>query len=92
MRPLTLAERWPGNTTVSLRALLGGAQPAIKGTSSFGLTDYTEELFASGFPGLRHLPVEPPTGELDGYLQRVIDRDFPSSATSRATRPPCGGG
>jgi predicted AAA+ superfamily ATPase len=78
MRPLTLAERWPGNTTVSLRELLGGEQPAIKGTSSFGLADYTEELFASGFPGLRNLPVKLRRAQLDGYLRRVIDRDFPA--------------
>ena len=77
MRPLTLAERWPGNTTVSLRGLLGGKQPAIKGTSQFGLADYAEELFASGFPGLRDLPVKLRRAQLDGYLQRVIDRDFP---------------
>ncbi len=77
MRPLTLAERWPGNATVSLRELLAGKRPAIKGTSSFGLADYTEELFASGFPGLRSLPVTLRRAQLDGYLQRVIDRDFP---------------
>ncbi len=76
MRPLSLAERWPGNASVSLRELLNGDQAAIKGTSRFGLADYTEELFASGFPGLRDLPAKLRRAQLDGYLQRVIDKDF----------------
>ena len=50
MRPLSLAERWPGNATVSLRELLAGGRPQVAGTSSFGLADYTEEMFRSGFP------------------------------------------
>jgi predicted AAA+ superfamily ATPase len=77
MRPLSLAERWPGSASVSLRELLSGGRPAISGTSRFGLADYTEELFASGFPGLRNLPVKLRRAQLDGYLQRVIDKDFP---------------
>jgi predicted AAA+ superfamily ATPase len=76
MRPLSLAERWPDNATVSLRELLGGEQPAVVGASPFGLADYTEELFSSGFPGLRELPVRLRRAQLDGYIQRVIDKDF----------------
>jgi uncharacterized protein len=77
MRPLSLAERWPGSATVSLRELLGGGQPQVAGVSSFGLADYTEEMFKSGFPGLRELPVRLRRAQLDGYIQRVIDKDFP---------------
>jgi uncharacterized protein len=77
MRPLSLAERWPGSATVSLRELLGGARPAIAGVSPFGLADYTDEIFKSGFPGLRGLPVRLRRAQLDGYVQRIIDKDFP---------------
>lgn len=77
MRPLSLAERWPGSAIVSVRELLGGGQPRVAGTSSFGLADYTEEMFRSGFPGLRDLPVKLRLAQLDGYIQRVIDKDFP---------------
>jgi predicted AAA+ superfamily ATPase len=77
MRPLSLAERWPGSATVSLRELLGGERPPVAGASSSGLADYAEELFKSGFPGLRDLPVRLRRAQLDGYIQRVIDRDFP---------------
>ncbi len=77
MRPLSLAERWPGSATVSLRALLGGGRPQVAGVSPVGLADYTEELFKSGFPGLRDLPVKLRRAQLDGYIQRIIDKDFP---------------
>jgi uncharacterized protein len=77
MRPLSLAERWPGRATVSLREMLGGARPQVAGTSSFRLADYTDELFRSGFPGLRELPERLRRAQLDGYIQRVIDKDFP---------------
>jgi uncharacterized protein len=76
MRPLSLTERWQGNASVSLRELLGG-EAEIGGASSFGLADYVEEMFRSGFPGLRELPVRLRRAQLDGYLARVIDRDFP---------------
>src|SRR3954464_588279 len=50
MRPLSFAERWPAVATVSLRALLEGHRAPVAGKSPFGLADYTEELFKSGFP------------------------------------------
>jgi uncharacterized protein len=78
MRPLSLAERWPGSATVSLRELLVGQRPQVAGVSSFGLADYTEEMFKSGFPGLRDLPVTLRRAQLAGYVQRVIDKDFPA--------------
>jgi predicted AAA+ superfamily ATPase len=77
MRPLSLAERWPGSASVSLRELLGGEQARVAGASSFGLADYTEELFTSGFPGLRDVPARLRRAQLDGYIERVIDKDFP---------------
>lgn len=77
MRPLSLAERWPNRATVSLRGLLGGGQPPVAGVSAFGLSDYTEEVLRSGFPGLRDLPMRLRRAQLEGYVERVIDTDFP---------------
>lgn len=77
MRPLSLAERWPASPTVSLRDLIGGTRPALGGTSSVGLADYVDEILRSGFPGLRELPARLRRTQLQSYLQRVIDRDFP---------------
>jgi len=77
MRPLSLVERLPSSPTVSLAALLTGARRKINGTSTVALTDYTEEILRSGFPGLRALSDRPLRAQLDGYVQRVVDRDFP---------------
>jgi uncharacterized protein len=76
MRPLSLAERWPGEATVSLAQLLQGDRPAVAGQTSRRLEDYTEEILRSGFPGLRSLSGRPLRAQLDSYLQRVVDRDF----------------
>lgn len=76
MRPLSLAERWPGVASVSLRELLSGSRPVVDGGSKFGLRDYTDEIVSSGFPGLRQLPERVRAAQLESYLQRVIDRDF----------------
>jgi uncharacterized protein len=40
------------------------------------LQDYTDEILASGFPGLRDLSGRALRAQLDGYLLRIVDRDF----------------
>jgi hypothetical protein len=76
MRPLSLAERLTDLPTVSMGALLSGAHPAAGGHTSVDLEDYTREVLASGFPGLRELSGRPLRAQLDGYLLRIVDRDF----------------
>ena len=76
MRPLSLSERWPGEATVSLAELLRGWRPVVAGQTSRRLEDYTAEILGSGFPGLRGLGGRALRAQLDGYLQRVVDRDF----------------
>jgi hypothetical protein len=77
MRPLSLAERWPGEATVSLAELLTGQRPAVVGRTQRRLIDYTEEILCSGFPGIRRLQGRAQRAQLDGYIQRIVDRDFP---------------
>jgi hypothetical protein len=77
MRPMSLAERLDVPATVSLADLLGGDRPALKGESEVTLEAYTDEILRSGFPGLRGLGGRSLRLQLDGYLQRVVDRDFP---------------
>lgn len=76
MRPLSLAERLAEPPSVSLRVLLAGDRPHLEGTSSYTLQDYTDEIVRSGFPGLRSLTGTPLRSQLDGYLTRIVDRDF----------------
>src|SRR6185312_10402137 len=77
MRPLSLAERFPVTATVSLGAFLSGARPEVDGRTDAVLADYTDEILRSGFPGIRGLRDRPLRLQLDGYLARIVDRDFP---------------
>lgn len=75
MRPFSLAERLDAPPTVSLARLLTGERPPVVGTTALTLADYTDEILRSGFPGLRHLSGRALRAQLDGYLQRVVERD-----------------
>ena len=76
MRPMTLAERDIDVPTVSLRRLLQGGRPQISGRTDVNLERYVDEILASGLPGLRGLSDRLARVQLDGYIDRVIDRDF----------------
>ena len=76
MRPLSLFERGLGEPTVSLAALFRGARAKVEGHTSLGLADYAHEIVASGFPAIRRLSGRALRAQLDGYLERIVDRDF----------------
>lgn len=84
MRPLTLAERGHP-TSVSLAALLQG-HGDVRGDTGMSLDGYVEEILASGLPGLRHLTGRALQTQLDGYLDRVVDRDM-AEAGLKVRRP-----
>jgi predicted AAA+ superfamily ATPase len=77
MRPMSLAERGLAAPTVSLADLLSGKKPRVAGESPMTLEDYAEEVLASGFPGIRTRAGRARRLLLQGYLDRVVDRDFP---------------
>lgn len=77
MRPLTLAERGVETPGVSLAALLQGGRPAIGGETSVRLEEYVNEILASGLPGLRGIAGRALRAQLDGYIDRVVEREFP---------------
>ena len=76
MRPMTLSERGLAAPTVSLAALLAGRKPSIDGSSDTSLERYVDEILASGFPGLRGMSGRPLRTQLDGFLHRVVDREY----------------
>ena len=77
MRPMSLAERGVGTPSVSLKELLKGDRPEISGVSGVTLSDYVREIVHSGFPAIRPLSGRALRLQLDGYLRRIIDTDFP---------------
>ena len=87
MRPLSLIERVGATATVSLAELLTGTRPLVEGATDLTLEDYTTEIIASGFPGLRGLPDRALRTQLDGYLARIVDRDFPELGHTLRNRP-----
>jgi len=77
MRPMTLAERLPGIATVSLHDLLSGSSGRTDGETDLDLPGYTEELLRSGFPAIRAMPATARRAQLNGYLDRIVEYDFP---------------
>ena len=77
MRPMSLAERAIAHPAVSLAALLSGSQPPIDGDTTVDLPMYVDEILASGFPAIRPLAPRARRAQLDGYLARIVEHDFP---------------
>ena len=77
MRPLSLAERRIERPAVSLRELLSGKQQRVDGDSAIDLPVYAEEILNSGFPAIRGLAARARRAQLDGYLARISEHDFP---------------
>ena len=76
MRPMSLAERRNQPDVVSLGTLLSGRKPVIAGASIMELIDYAEEIVCSGFPAIRRYDGRLLRAQLDGYLDRIVERDF----------------
>ncbi len=77
MRPLALSERDGFTPTVSLSKLLSGSRPPLDGHTDSRLEDYAREIVGSGFPGLGGLRERALRAQLDAYVTRIVDRDFP---------------
>src|SRR5487761_1287885 len=86
LRPLSLAERGVDSPTVSLGALLRGQQKEIAGRTHADLECYVHEILASGFPAIHGLPDRLARAQLDGYLDRIVDRDI-EEVGRRVRRP-----
>lgn len=87
MRPLSLAERGMEAPTVSLKTLLAGATQSVRGETPIGLTDYTREILQSGFPGIRRFTGRALRLQLNGYVERIVDRDFEEASQRRMRAP-----
>lgn len=78
MWPLSIAERWPdAGRAVSLRGLLTGERADVTGSAGASLADYVDEIVGSGFPGMRNLEGRALRAALDGYLDNIVEHDFP---------------
>ena len=76
MRPMSLAERFPGKATVSLASLLRGDRAPIEGTTDARLEHYVAEIVGSGLPGIRRLEDRGRRHALDAYIEQLAHRDI----------------
>jgi predicted AAA+ superfamily ATPase len=83
MRPLSFAERGLQSPTVSLARLLEGHHdvPAFD-RGSVGIEAYVDEILASGLPGIRPLGSKNRTRALAGYVQAIVNHEFPEQGHS----------
>ncbi|WP_328293553.1 DUF4143 domain-containing protein [Kineococcus sp. NBC_00420] len=86
MRPMTLSERGVARPTVSLAQLLTGRRGDVAGATGVGIDEYADEICRSGLPAVRALSPRLRRAQLDGYVDSIIDRDFPD--LGRAVRNP----
>lgn len=81
MRPMSFAERGLEQATIGLGSLLrDGAE--VLGATSVGLAGYVDEIIRTGLPGIHELDGRARRVQLDGYLRRVVERDFPEQGLS----------
>jgi hypothetical protein len=66
--------------------MLAGERPLVSGSTDMGLRDYVEEILVSGFPGIRPLGERARRAQIESYLARVVERDFPEQGL-RVRRP-----
>lgn len=83
---MTLTERGIAEPSVSLHEVLSGSRPKVAGRTDVGLGDYVDAIVDSGFPGLRALSRQARRRQLDGYLDRIVTKDFPERG-QRVRRP-----
>jgi predicted AAA+ superfamily ATPase len=74
LRPMSLAERDIASPAPSPSA--NRDRGAVSGNSQVTLDRYVDEIFRSGFPGLRYLNGRLLRAQIDGYLAGIVDRDF----------------
>lgn len=80
LRPLAMSERAQAAAVVRLGDLLTGERAPVGGATDVWLEDYVEEIAASGFPAIRLLGGRARRAQLQGYLDRLVDRDVRDEA------------
>lgn len=78
MRPLSFFERRLAAPTVSLASLVHRDAGVIEGHTAITLANYTREILASGFPGIRQGSEQFRRRELASYLEHALAEEVPA--------------
>lgn len=81
LRPLSLAERPHTRPSVFISHLFAG-QSEVTGTTDFRLADYARSICETGLPQIFSATPRARRALLDGYIQRIIDRDIPDQGVA----------
>lgn len=81
MRPLGFSERNLETPQLSFKDLMQG-NAEIAGETDLGPSHYANEIARSGFFGIRDLEGNAIRVALDGYIERIIDKDLPEYGLS----------
>lgn len=79
LRPMSLMERGFEQPTVSLGKLLRGEPQKVRGTTGHRLRNYVDEIYRSGFPGIRNLSPKGRRQRLETYVDRIAEKDIPEN-------------
>lgn len=81
MRPLSLAERPGTEPAVTIEQLFSPGS-TVQGSTDFSLSDYAKAICQTGLPAFMDLSPRVRLSALEGYAQRIIDRDLPELGAS----------
>ncbi|MCL2655742.1 MAG: DUF4143 domain-containing protein [Coriobacteriia bacterium] len=79
MRPFSLQERDLEKPAISLNSLLQEPPVDLYAKSRITLIDYIEEILRSGFPAIRAKSETFVEIELDGYIDKLLEKEFPDN-------------
>ena len=76
MRPYTIEERQMSSHYIRISDLLLANTNTIQGKTSLTLSDYIDEIYKSGFPGIRERNERARKRLIQSYIQNIIDHEF----------------
>ena len=86
LRPFSLAERGLTKQTITLSSLLEEKSKIKSQHIDVSQHVYVEEILKSGFPGIRTIPDEYRKDMLDGYIDNIVEKEFPEQG-AQVRRP-----
>lgn len=77
MRPFTIEERQLSDKYIRISDFLDGkVTDVVSGRSNIDLVNYLDEIFRSGFPGIRYKREYARRGLLKSYVDNLVEREF----------------
>lgn len=77
LRPYSIEERNLSSNYISVKDLFNnGNITTVNGETNQTLIDYLDEIYRSGFPGIRHRPARIRKVLLNSYIQNIVEHEF----------------